>query len=199
MSFKLGEKTVRISFLFAVFFAVAANFTGGKNVLLSFFFALVHEGVHIVFLHIAGVKRADVVLLPAAVKISCEGLNLLSYKKTFLCTMCAPVFNIVTGAVFALLYCIFSWENLKICAAVNLVPGIINLLPMEFLDGGRAMKAFLSQKYDEEKVRFVMKKLSPVSLIFLFSAFFIGCILGKIQVFLLIFCVYCLVGSFSDK
>ena len=41
--------------------------------------------------------------------------------------------------------------------------------------------------------------LSLLSLIFLFAVFFMGCIMGKVQVFLLIFCVYCIIGSLTDK
>ena len=198
MYIKLGEKTVKITFLFAVFFAVAANFTGGKSILLSFLFSFIHEMIHLVFLHFAGLEKAHIVLLPAAVKIHCEGLNILSYKKTVLCTLSAPVFNILTGVVFLILRHYSPLQGLEICAAINLILGIINMFPLEFLDGGRAIRAVLCTKYDENKAAYILKRLSVLSLIVLFVIFFIGCIFGRVQLFLLIFCVYCLVGTLKS-
>ncbi len=167
--------------------------------LLSFLFSFIHEIIHLIFLHFSGIKRAQIVLLPAAVKIYCEGLSLLSYKRTVACTLSAPVFNIFAGAFFYALSGIYTLEELKICCAINFILGIINLFPMEFLDGGRAIRAVLCRKHSEESVQYIMKILSAVSLIFLFFVFFIGCVFGRVQTFLLIFCVYCLVGTFTDK
>ncbi len=199
MCIEIGSKTIKISFLFAAFLAVCANFAGGKTVLLSFLFSFIHEIIHLVFLHFSGLKKAQIVLLPGAVKIYCEGLALLSYKKTALCTLSAPVFNMITGVVFSALFFMYPSENMKICAAINFILGAINFLPMEFLDGGRALRAMLCVKTEESRVHYIMKRLSLLSLIFLFAVFFMGCIMGKVQVFLLIFCVYCIIGSLTDK
>ena len=94
MYVKIGRITVYISFYFAVFLAVAANIAGGRNLLLSFCFSFIHEAVHLIFLHFSGIKKAEIKLFPAGIKICCEGINMLSYRKTVL-TPCRHLFLIL--------------------------------------------------------------------------------------------------------
>ena len=82
MYVKLGCIKVYISFSFAVFLAVAANVAGGRNLLLSFLFSFVHEAVHLIFLRFSGIRKAEIRLFPAGIKICCEAMNMLSYRKT---------------------------------------------------------------------------------------------------------------------
>ena len=199
MRIRIGNLTIRITFLFAVFLAVAANIAGGRNVLLSFLFSFLHEAVHLIFLYLSGIKKAELVFLPGGIKIICNGLSGLSYKKTALCALAAPVFNVFAGASFYVLYIFLEDEILFFCCVINFVSGLINLMPMRFLDGGRAAEAFLLRRLDEENAVKIMVRLSVLSVIALFSMFFVGCIMGKIQIFLLIFSIYCFIGVFSDK
>ena len=195
MYVKIGGFSVFISFSFAVFLAVAANLAGGRNLLLSFLFSFVHEAVHLIFLYFSGIKRAEIKLFPAGIKICCEGMNILSYRKTALAALSAPVFNLIAGAVFLLLHKTSGKEIFYICSAVNFISGGVNLLPMSFLDGGRALEALLSVRLPDDRVRRIMNVLNIWSLAFLFFLFFAGFVMGKVQIFLLFFCVYCLVGS----
>jgi len=199
MSVKLGNLTFHISFSFAVFLAVAANIAGGKSLLLSFLFSFVHEAVHLVFLYFSGIRKAEIKLFPAGVKICCEGMNILSYRKTVTATLSAPVFNIISGAVFFFLYRFYGNESFYMCCVINFLLGTVNLLPLSFLDGGRALEALLSVKMPDEKVRKIMNISGVLSILFLFLLFFAGFIMGKVQIFLLFFCVYCLVGTLTSK
>ncbi len=199
MSIKIGRVTLHITLLFAIFFALAANFTGGKNILLSFLFSFIHETVHIICLCFSGCKNIKVTLLPAAVKINCEGLSLLANKRIIICSLSAPVFNIFAGAVFYCLSFFINTEFMKLSSVINLILGGINLFPLSFLDGGRALTAVLSGKYDENRVKQIMKALAVWSVALLFAVFFISCLVGKMQIFLLFFCVYCFFGVVTDK
>ena len=199
MYIKIGSLAVYVSFSFAAFLALAANMSGGKNLLLSLLFSFLHEAVHLIFLYFSGIKKAEIKLFPAGIKICCEGLGLLSYRKTVLAALSAPVFNIISGAVFLCLYNFSENRIFLICCTVNLILGLINLLPLSFLDGGRVLEAVLSSKFPEEKVRLVMRTCGIWSLAFLFTAVFIGFVMGKAQVFLLFFCVYCLMGTITAK
>ncbi len=199
MSVRIGNLTVHISFSFAVFLAVAANIAGGESLLLSFLFSFLHEAVHLIFLYFSGIKKAEISLYPGGVKICCEGMNLLSYRKTVTTTLSAPVFNIISGAVFFFLSELSGNDTLYLCCVINFLFGIVNLLPLTFLDGGRALEALLSVGMSDERVREIMNCLSIWSLVFLFLLFFAGFILGKVQIFLLFFCVYCLMGTLTSK
>ncbi len=197
MYVKLGSITVYISFSFAVFLAVAANIAGGRNLLLSFLFSFIHEAVHLIFLRFSGIKKAEVRLFPAGIKICCEGMNMLSYRKTVLTALSAPVFNLIAGAVFLFLHKSCENELLYVCCAVNFILGAINLLPLSFLDGGRTLYAMLSERLTDSRVRKIMSVLNIWVISFLFLLFFAGFVMGKTAFFLLFFCVYCLVGTLS--
>ncbi len=199
MSVKIGGLTVYVTFSFAVFLAVAANIAGGEKLLLSLLFSLIHEAVHLLFLRFSGIKKAEIKLFPAGVRIYCEGLNLLSHRKTVIASLSAPLFNIFSGAVFLFLHKLSGKDIFYLCSAVNFLLGSINLLPLSFLDGGRALSSVLSVKYEENYVGKVMNFAGLFSLLLLFSLFFIGFIMGRVQIFLLFFCVYCLLGTLSAR
>lgn len=199
MYVKFGGISIFISFSFAVFLAVAANITGGRNLLLSLLFSFLHETVHLIFLCFSGLKRAEIRLYPAGIKICSEGMNLLSYRKTVISALSAPVFNLLSGAVFLFLQMKTGDDIFLTCSAVNFILGSINLLPLSFLDGGRALEAILSCKISAERVRHIMNICGIWSLALLFSLVFIGFVTGKVQLFLLFFCVYCLMGTLSSK
>ena len=198
MCIKIGHKTVYITFSFAAFFALISNIAGGKKLLLTFLFSLLHEMIHIAYLHYSGLKETEIILLPAGVKIYCQGFSVLSYKKIFICSLSAPVFNIVAGVVFFFISSIKKNADAFLCGEINLILGIVNLLPMKFLDGGRATDAILKSRYEEKESTYIMNVLSVISLIMLFFLFFAGCIAGKLSFPLLVFCVYCFIGNFSD-
>lgn len=195
MHVKIGSITVYISFSFAVFLAVAANIAGGRNLVLSFLFSFIHEAVHLIFLYFSGIKKAEIKLYPAGIKICCMGMNMLSYRKTVLAALSAPVFNLFAGAVFFLLHKLFEKEVLYVCCAVNFILGAINLFPLSFLDGGRTLHAVLSERLSYDRVRAIMNVLDIWSLALLFLLFFAGLLMGKVWFFLLFFCVYCLTGT----
>ena len=197
MYVKIGSISVYISFFFAVFLAVAANVAGGRNLLLSFLFSFIHEAVHLVLLFYFGIKAAEIKLYPAGIKICCEGMNMLSYRKTVLAALSAPVFNLISGAVFLFLHNIYKNEVLYVCGAVNLILGSINLLPLSFLDGGRTLSAVLAVRLSEDRVRSIMNALNIWTLAFLFALFFVGFVTQKTGLLPLFFCVYCLMGTLS--
>ncbi len=197
MHVRIGGISVYISFFFAVFLAVAANVAGGRSLLLSILFSFVHEAVHLVLLYYSGIKAAEIKLYPAGIKICCEGMNMLSYRKTVLAALSAPVFNLISGAVFFFLYSRTGNEVIYACCMINLILGSINLLPLSFLDGGRTLCAVLSVKLSDDRVRGIMNALNIWTLAFLFVLFFVGFITRKTGLFPLFFCVYCLIGTLS--
>lgn len=199
MSVKFGNLTVHISFSFAVFLAVVANIAGGESLFLSFLFSFLHEAIHLIFLYFSGIKAAEIRFFPAGIRICCDGMNLLSYRKTVFIALSAPVFNIMSGAAFFFLYKFGGNNTLYLCCVINFLLGTVNLVPLSFLDGGRAIEAILSVRAENEKVKRIMNFLSIWSLAFLFFLFFVGFIAGKTQFFLLFFCIYCFVGTFASK
>ncbi|MBR3766966.1 MAG: site-2 protease family protein [Clostridia bacterium] len=199
MYIKLGKIRLHIGMAFAVFFALAANSLGGHFFVLTFIFSFLHEITHLVCLFYCGCKNAELDFYPGGIKLKAEGFSMLSYDKTVLCTLSAPVMNIFAGTVFYSLGKFFPVSLFYEMSSVNFVIGTGNLLPLPFLDGGRALNAFLLKYLDILKVRKICDICAFFTLLFLIVLFFITLMRGKYYLFLLFFFVYCTVGCFCDK
>lgn len=199
MYIELGRITFYIRLSFAVFFAFAANSSEGFSFVLTFLSAFFHELIHLFLLFRYGCKNAILDFYPGGVKIKTEGFSMLSYEKAVICTISAPVMNIIAGAVFFVLWKKAGSDIFYKAFAVNAVIGGGNLLPMQFLDGGRALNAFLMKYFSEEKVRRLCDFLSVFTLLLMLVVFLLMLINGKKYIFLLFFFFYCTLGCFSDK
>ena len=182
---------ISISFAFSVFLALAANISEGRTYLLTLFFSFLHELTHIYFLFLFGVKRTELNFSPGGIKMTCDEMESLSYRKTVICSLSAPAVNILTGAVFLLMGYIYPSQLLLTASYINLIIGAVNLLPLSFLDGGRGLNAFLLRYLSPDRVYRISDILSVITLIFLASVFFMFLFMKKFHLFLLIFFVYC--------
>lgn len=199
MSIKLGGIRIRMTPAFAVFFAACANIFTDYAFLYSFLFSLLHEAVHLVSLRCFGIREAVLEFLPGGIKMSPEGMGGLSYKKTVICSLSAPLFNLMAGALFYGIFSLFGNTVCFECAVINFMLGGVNLLPLSFLDGGRAMTSVLSIYFDCFTVRKITAAVSIVTVITLFSVFFVLFCMKKYYLLLLFFCIYCVLGCMSDK
>ncbi len=199
MLIKAGRISFYISFSFAVFFALAANTSDGRSFLIMMICTLFHESVHIILLFMCGCKSASLRFRVGSIAMEVQGFGMLSYKKTVLCTVAAPLMNIAAGGIFYFFYIktkevlLFEW------AVINLILGTGNLLPFSFLDGGRALGALLCEKCSLRRAHFISDAVSFCSLIILGMVFFYFLIEGKAFMLVLFFFCYCLTGFISDK
>lgn len=199
MYIEIGNITFYISFSFAVFLAVAANTSVGRTYLLSLICAFLHEGVHVFFLKKCGCRKILLKFSFGGIKMQTDGFSLLSYKNTVLCTVSAPIVNIITGALFYCLFFLFRKEAFYIFAVINLITGAVNLLPLPFLDGGRTLAALLAVKYEEHETRRICDILAVISLVFLGGIFAVTLFMKKYVLFLMFFFFYCTLGYINDK
>lgn len=149
MYLKLGKIRIHITFAFAAFAAFAANSDAGERLTLIFASALLHECVHLCFLIGYGCRNIRLTLRPGGAAISCAGTELLNARKSVPVFLSAPLMNAVLGAALFFLAGRFSSEALLTAARINLRLGAVNLLPVSFLDGGRALKAVLDARKSE--------------------------------------------------
>ena len=86
-------------------------------------------------------------------------------------TLSGSVLNFLMFTILILIYLITKNKFLILLAIQSFAIGTINILPIESLDGGEALKLILSRflSYDEGK-----KIIDVISLIFLVSVAFIG-------------------------
>ena len=199
MHIKFGGLDIYIGLSFAVVFAVGAYFSDMRIYLISFLSALFHEAVHLSALYFSGSKTASLNFSFGGGRLICPAFSYLSFDKTVFCTLSAPLGNIFTGV---LCYCLNALTEKNVfleISAVNIFLGTVNLFPLPFLDGGRALFAFLGKYLDMTAVRKISSAVGILSLILLFLVFFFLFLSGKYYLFFLIFFIYCVIGCLGDK
>jgi len=199
MHIKLGQLDIYIGLSFAVVFALGAFFSDMRIYLISLLSALFHETVHLIALYFSGCKTAALNFSFGGVKLICPGFSYLSFDKTVFCTLSAPLGNIFAGALFYCLYALGGKNIFFEISAVNIFLGAVNLLPLPFLDGGRALFSFLGKRSDILTARKISSFVGICSLVFLFLVFFLLFLSGKYYLFFLIFFIYCVIGCLGDK
>lgn len=199
MWIETGRLRIYISFLFALFFTVAANTSSGRAYVLMMICALFHEGVHIILLFFCGCENICLRLRPGGIAMESEGFELLSYKETVLCTLVPPVVNIFSGVIFYGCYIKVNAPVLYELSVVNIMLGAGNILPFSFLDGGRALNSVLSAIAGPHKADSICDFISVIVLIFLGILLFYIVATGKHFLFAVCFFFYCLSGYVSGK
>lgn len=134
MTLRLFGIKISISFLFVLMlcFLLIVDATGFMS--LSLFAVLIHETGHLLAMHFVGCKPREINLQFLGLLI--VGTPLTSPKQQFVVTFFGPFANIVTFCLFLALYFVSKLEVLLIFAAINLILALINLLPINGLDGG---------------------------------------------------------------
>ena len=199
MFINAGRIKLHIGISFALIFAVLANTGAGTTFVLTFAASLLHELTHLFLLFKCGCTEAMLDFYPGGIKLIADGFSRLSYRNTVLCTVSAPVMNILTGALSAVFGKITQSPFLTEFAGISLALGIVNLLPLRFLDGGRALNAFLLQKKDIVTAGKICDFFAIISLIIIGGLFFYALINKENYIFILFFFIYCTLGCFCDK
>ena len=141
MYIEISGVRVHIGFPAAAVLAFLIN--GGRGEALLFFLpaAAVHELTHLFFMRKYGCRTAEAEISPGGIRISADGFETLGYKRAAVCLLSAPAVNLLLAAAGFVVFRATGYEIAKNAASVNLALGLINLLPMSFLDGGRAFSA----------------------------------------------------------
>ncbi len=194
MYFKLPRVKIHVTFLFAAVLALAVNAGRAQAVGTVFVSALLHECAHLALLLSYGAKNLTLTLLPGGARIENAALQALSYPRQLACVLAGPAVNLTLACVLSFCAVRFGGDLFPQAARVNWLLGGFNLLPLSFLDGGRALDCILCLKRKSPvpgRVRrgvdiALVSLLAAVSLYFLFT--------GRDALFLLLFTAYCAAG-----
>ncbi|MGI5912683.1 MAG: M50 family metallopeptidase [Syntrophomonadaceae bacterium] len=105
---------------------------------------LAHEIAHSVMARIMGLKIAEIHILPFGGQAKIEDFTGLNPDKEIYVALAGPCLSLSVAAAFYFLPLQFSTTIIDIAVKVNLLLGILNLLPALPLDGGRVLRAVLS-------------------------------------------------------
>ena len=169
---KVSEKLqVSIFSVFALLFFFAGQ--GGVYSSLLLISAALHEAAHLFFLRRYGAEILSVSVYPFGIDISADTRR-LSYKKELICTLAGCLANAAFAAISGLVFKALPSSELLFFMLCNGFLCIINLIPLSFFDGGRALRLLLYDNLDIDRAFYIHKVLDIASaVVFLYFSFVI--------------------------
>lgn len=169
---KLSERLhISIFSLFALMF-----FFAGQGAIYAAVFvasAGLHEASHMFFLNRYGAKILCVTLYPFGIDINAD-TGRLSYKKELICTLAGCLANAFFAMISGAFLFLFPSPQLLFFTLCNIFLCTVNLIPLSFFDGGKALRLALYDNLDIDKAFYIYKLLEIISaVIFLCFSFFI--------------------------
>lgn len=113
--------------------------------------ALLHELAHYAVLHLCGVRAARFTLTGLGASLYVPELHRLSYGAELLSAAAGPLMNLMLWVLLSLT----GREELTLFAGAQMVLGVLNLLPVRPMDGGRILwlaTAYLTEPYTADRV-----------------------------------------------
>lgn len=141
MYLRLGKVKLHVSFLFSAFLAFLIGREDHAGLGAMFVSALLHELGHLVFLLSFGCEALTLRLYPGGAQITGRGIEDLSYRRTLVCVLAGPLVNLLLFFALSVAAVFLNTPALHFAAGINLKLALFNLLPLSFLDGGRALTA----------------------------------------------------------
>ena len=171
MRFSVRGVSVKIDFLFAACVTFLMSFNINDEIRYAILFSILHETGHLLAIALCGEK-------PDTVRFGIFGMTIIrknditqDYKKEFITAVSGPMMNFFLLFVSALLYAFYSKDIFLKMAAINLIIGLFNIMPVFSLDGGRALESLLLERLPSDKSE---KIITAVSVIFLVPMTFFG-------------------------
>lgn len=167
MSFKL----LGINFYVSAFFALivtALLFTDKTGLMSASLFAVVmHEAGHITAMKITRSAPESIRLCPSGILI--VGRSFLTFRESIFVSLSGPAVNII---LFSLLYPLGILTKSPVIlsnSGVELIFGLLNLMPVKGLDGGTVLRMILEKNLKHGSLIF-----KTVSVMFSLLLFIIG-------------------------
>ena len=183
-------------FLFGVYYA----FTGRIFLFIIYTItAIVHELGHSIVASRCGYRLNKIVLMPfgAVVSGEIEGLNNVDELKI---AFAGPLVSLIVAIIFTATWWLYpeSYAFTDVLAFANFSTALVNLLPAYPLDGGRILFSLLSQAKNSRFATKVCKLLGVILGIILLGLFIVS-LFSEINISILFFSAFILVGALSKR
>ncbi len=191
---------IKISPTFYIIWIIFLLLGKTDTVITVFICGVIHEAGHICAYSALGLSRADVTLNACGISADFKGRTAISYKNEIICLLAGGVLNLLTAPLFYLIYAKLPFTNggdaLFLC---SMVFGILNLLPIYPLDGGRVLFSLLAQKFPLYKAKRITNVLGIIFLIPLTALAIYALFTTRFNVSLLLICAYLFVYILSGR
>lgn len=143
--------------------------------LIAFISIILHEFCHFLIAKKLGSHMVNFKVHPLGATLEIEDYEGLEINDEILICLAGPIFNIVVAMISLILFTIFSDVFFLNLFEVNIVLGVMNLLPAHPLDGAKLIRAMLSKRMMYKAAHKIVMYLS----------FFIGISIAIIGVLLI--------------
>lgn len=133
-----------------------------RIVLYSLLCSLFHESGHIIAMLFFGERIQGIGFSAVGIKIDKFGVTALSYRQETVVSLAGIIANCLLAAVAFGCRAVFSFKPAGDIAAVSLMVGGFNLLPVDSLDGARALKFALMSCVPERQADSIVFALSVI-------------------------------------
>ncbi len=134
---------VQISPLTFCFSALFLLLNHDRSLIAGLCAVIIHEAGHLIFIGLCGCQLEKLCITPIGLTISRSGIT--SHLQDLFINLSGPLFNLAAAGLFYWLAP--SAANLKLSVTANLYFGLLNLLPILSLDGGKALKSLMMIKW----------------------------------------------------
>lgn len=162
---------------------ILAYFVGGIHTLMmAYAVVMVHELFHLFVALSLKVRVQSIIIMPFGMTLRLQNNLIKSPLKEAVIALAGPLANILMIAVGALLRETYIWaeESMFLYLYLNYINLFLNLIPALPLDGGRVLKAILTQYMGFISSYRIMEKITKI---FTIAIFLIGVILIYITKF----------------
>ncbi len=188
MTFKAGGSRINVSFFFFVTICIALVLDTTNTAVLALCAAAVHEGGHLVCMLAFGERPSRIFVAPFGFSIT--RFSNSGYRREMLIALAGPFANIFVAFAMMLVMLFGHVHGLLKPIAVNIALAVFNLLPIEPLDCGRAVRCFLMCKMNSARAEKTVFGIGIVFLIPLSALGFYVLIKSKYNITLLLASIY---------
>jgi stage IV sporulation protein FB len=148
---KIAGVRIRINLFFLLLCALYIALGLTAEVLFILGAVLVHEISHVIMALVLGVQVTEIELLPFGGQAKIEDFTGLEPDYEIYIALAGPIVSLSLAGVFYFLQTSISSAYLPLFININLFLGIFNLCPALPMDGGRILRALLSQAIGYKK------------------------------------------------
>lgn len=169
------------------------------EVILSFFWIIVHELCHYFVARTLGVQVDQFKIHPLGTAIQLRSIDELSHKEELMIFSAGPIVNLIAAIVFFIIYKYCPWHIFYQCVEINLTLGIFNLIPAMPLDGSKLLKSILSVKMLYKKSHSITVYASYVFSVIFIGFFFLSVYLHKMNICFILVAIMIAIESHKEK
>lgn len=148
---KIGGVRIRINLFFLLLCAAYIALGLTAEVLFILTAVVVHEISHVIMALLLGVKVTEIELLPFGGQAKIEDFTGLEPDREIYIALVGPIISLSLAGIFYFLQDHMTSLYLPLFININLFLGLFNLCPALPMDGGRILRALLSQAIGYKK------------------------------------------------